>query len=87
MVTNAVVLWNTIYMQAALDYLQLQEIREEDEVRLSLLLHGHINVLEHCSFTLAEQIMKINLRPLNNHLDNLILSVRFVPLYFKSLII
>ena len=37
LVTNAVVLWNTIYMQAALDHMRQEsmEIREEDEARLS----------------------------------------------------
>ncbi len=67
LVTNAVVLWNTIYMQAALDHMRQQsmEIREEDEARLSPLVHGHINVLGHFSFTLAEQVMKGQLRPLN----------------------
>ncbi len=67
LVTNTVVLWNTIYMQAALDHLQQHslEIREEDETRLSPLLHNHINVLGHYSFTLAEPIMNGELRPLN----------------------
>lgn len=67
LVTNAVVLWNTIYMQAALDHLREQSmaIREEDEARLSPLVHGHLNVLGHYSFTLAEQVMRGQLRPLN----------------------
>jgi TnpA family transposase len=75
LVTNAVVLWNTIYMQAALDHLrqQTQEIREEDEKRLSPLLHGHVNVLGHYSFTLAEQIMMGLLRPLNQSSENIII--------------
>jgi hypothetical protein len=47
------------------------EIREEDEARLSPLVHGHINVLGHFSFTLAEQIMKGQLRPLNQPSVNL----------------
>jgi TnpA family transposase len=73
LVTNAVVLWNTIYMQAALDHLQRQslEIREEDESRLSPLVHGHINVLGEYSFTLAELVMKGQLRPLNQPTDNI----------------
>ncbi len=73
LVTNAVVLWNTIYMQAALDHLQRQslEIREEDESRLSPLGHGHINVLGDYSFTLAEQVMKGQLRPLNQPTENI----------------
>jgi len=72
LVTNAVVLWNTIYMQAALDHLQeqLMEVKEEDEARLSPLGYGHLNVLGHYSFTLAEQLMKGKLRPLNQSPDN-----------------
>ena len=46
LVTNAVVLWNTIYMQAALTHLrdEGEVINEEDEVRLSPLRHAHINI-------------------------------------------
>ena len=75
LVTNAVVLWNTLYMQAALDHLrqQPQEIREEDEKRLSPLLYGHVNVLGHYSFTLAEQVMMGQLRPLNQPSENIII--------------
>jgi TnpA family transposase len=67
LVTNAVVLWNTLYMQAALDHLrqQLQAVSQEDEERLSPLAIGHVNVLGHYSFTLAEQVVKGQLRPLN----------------------
>ena len=67
LVTNAVVLWNTIYMQASLEHLRQQsfEIREEDESRLSPLLYWHINMLGHYSFTLTKNVMKGILRPLN----------------------
>lgn len=67
LVTNAVILWNSIYMQAALDHLRLQplEIREEDEARLSPLVHGHVNMLGRYSFTLADNVLKGELRPLN----------------------
>lgn len=73
LVTNAVVLWNTIYMQAALEHLQQQshDIRAEDESRLSPLVHGHVKVLGDYSFTLAEQVMKGQLRPLNQSTDNI----------------
>jgi len=71
LVTNASILWNTIYMQEALDYLQPSlEIKKEDESRLSPLVHGHINVLGHYSFTLTEQITKGQLRPLNMATNN-----------------
>ena len=73
LVTNAVILWNTIYMQPALDHLHihLREIHEEDVARLSPLLHGHINVLGHFYFTLAEQVINGQLRPLNHGTDNI----------------
>lgn len=75
LITHAVVLWNTLYMHAALDHLrqQPQEVREEDEKRLSPLLHGHVNVLGHYSFTLAEQIMMGLLKPLNQPSENIII--------------
>jgi TnpA family transposase len=71
LVTNAVVLWNTIYIQAALDNLRQQsfEIKEEDEARLSPLVHGHINMLGHYSFILTENVLKGELRPLNRPSD------------------
>ena len=67
LVTNAVVLWNTIYMQAALDHLQSEgmEIRQQDLARLSPLQHKHVNVLGRYSFALAEPIAKAELRPLH----------------------
>lgn len=67
LVTNAIVLWNTVYMQAALDHLRAQGeiIREEDEARLSPLIRGHINFLGHFSFLLSEMVEKGSLRPLN----------------------
>ncbi|MCB0094068.1 MAG: Tn3 family transposase [Caldilineaceae bacterium] len=72
LVTNAVVLWNTIYMQAALAHLRLSKtINDEDEARLSPLLYRHINVLGHYSFTLAEQVMNGELRPLNFSTDDI----------------
>ena len=73
LITNAVILWNSIYMQAALDHIRQQplEIREEDEARLSPLVYSHINVLGHYSFTLAEQVMNGQLRPLNQISVNL----------------
>ena len=75
LVTNALVLWNTIYMQASLDHLRQQsvEIREEDEARLSPLVHRHVNMLGHYSFILAENVMKGVLRPLNQPSDLIII--------------
>lgn len=65
--TNAIVLWNTLYMQAALDYLRAQGevIKEEDEARLSPLGRKHINFLGHFSFMLPKVVTEGQLRPLN----------------------
>ncbi len=74
LVMNAVILWNTIYMQAALEYLRPSfEIQEKDVIRLSPLLHKHINVLGHYSFTLAEQVVNGQLRPLNLSSDDILI--------------
>lgn len=74
LVTNAVVLWNTICMQAALAHVrQSADIHEEDVARLSPLLHRHINVQGHYSFTLAEQVGNGLLRPLNFSNDDILI--------------
>lgn len=67
LVINAVVLWNTLYTEAALNHLKSKsvEIDVNFEQRLSPLIFEHINVLGHYSFTLAEQIEQGNLRSLN----------------------
>jgi len=67
LVTNAVVLWNTIYMQAAIDHLRAQGeiIKEEDEARLSPLGRKHINFLGHFSFSLPQVVEEGALRSLN----------------------
>ncbi len=64
LVTNAVVLWNTLYMQEALSWIRSngEEIGVEDIARLSPLMHGHINMLGHYTFTLPEDILKGELR-------------------------
>jgi TnpA family transposase len=67
LVTNAIVLWNTVYTQAALDYLRSQGeiIKEEDEARLSPLGRKHINFLGHFSFSLPQIVEEGSLRSLN----------------------
>ncbi len=70
--TNAVVLWNTIYMQEALSHLRKSGETPEDEhlARLSPLIHGHINMLGHYTFSLPDDILKGELRPINFNTDN-----------------
>ncbi|MBO1632797.1 Tn3 family transposase [Yersinia pseudotuberculosis] len=72
LVTNAVVLWNTLYMQEALSWMRSngEETRDEDIARLSPLMHGHINMLGHYTFTLSDDILNGELRALNFNLNN-----------------
>lgn len=58
-------------MQASLDHLREQdtEIKEEDEARLSPLGYKYVNMLGHHSFTLADQVIKGQLRLLKNPSD------------------
>ena len=57
LVLNAVVLWNTQYMDAALDELRASgyPVLDEDVARLSPLLFGHINFLGRYAFTAPPQ--------------------------------
>ena len=58
LVVNAIILWNTIYMDAALDQLRGEGIgvRDEDVARLSPLVHEHINMLGRYAFIAERQL-------------------------------
>ena len=60
-------------MQEALGHINTEsqptKINEEDISRLSPLMHGHINMLGHYSFTLSENVMKGELRLLNQQVN------------------
>ena len=66
MVVNVLVLWNTLYTEAALNHLRSrgEDVKPEDVARLSPLGHEHINVLGRYSFALADGIAEGELRPL-----------------------
>jgi TnpA family transposase len=68
LVLNVVVLWQTLYMDAALTQLRSEgvEINPEDAVRLSPLRHNNINFLGRYSFSLTESVKRGELRPLRN---------------------
>lgn len=68
LVVNVLVLWNTIYMDAALERLRSQgvEIDPKDVARLSPLEHQNIRFLGHYSFSLAEPVARGELRPLRD---------------------
>ena len=66
LVVNIVVLWNTWYMQDALDErrAQGQQVRPEDVERLAPLRFQHINVHGKYHFTLPETVAQGHHRPL-----------------------
>jgi hypothetical protein len=68
LVVNALVLWNTIYMQAALDQLERDgyQILPEDKARLSPLGHEHCNFLGRHSFRPEGLPPRGTLRPLRD---------------------
>lgn len=68
LVVNAIVLWNTRYMQVALDDLRRSghQVLEADVARLTPLLHEHINMLGRYDFTLPEEIAQGQLRRLRD---------------------
>src|SRR5215212_6027594 len=68
LVVNVIVLWNTLYMDAALDRLRAEghDLRDEDVARLSPLGFEHINMLGRYAFTLPEPVARGELRPLRD---------------------
>ena len=73
LVVNAIVLWNTLYMEAALKELSRAgcEVYPEDTARLSPLLRRHLNVHGRHAFVLPEAVAQGQLRPLRNTPQNL----------------
>ena len=68
LVVNVIVLWKTIYMDAALNQLRAEgfDVRAEDVARLSPLGFEHINMLGRYAFTLPDAVARGELRPLRN---------------------
>ena len=68
LVVNIIVLWNTLYIDAALQQLRTEgfPIKPEDLTRLSPLVFDHINLLGRYSFSLPDSVQHGHLRPLRN---------------------
>ncbi len=68
LVVNAIVLWNTRYMEAALTELRTggRTIEEEDVRRLSPLVHSHLNFLGRYPFSLPSDVRHGDLRDLRD---------------------
>jgi hypothetical protein len=71
LVVNAIVLWNTFYMEAALQRLCAEGVKvaSADVARLSPLVHKHINFQGRYSFALSESVARGELRPLRDPYD------------------
>jgi len=71
LVTNVIILWNTLYMDRALDHLREQglDINPEDVSRLSPLGYIHVNMLGRYYFELAEALREGGFRALRNPND------------------
>ena len=63
---NALILWTTRYMDAALNHLRATgaDPKKEDLARLSPLSHKHFNMLGRYHFTVPEEVLRGGLRPL-----------------------
>jgi len=66
LVVNALILWTTRCMDAALDHLRATgaDVKKEDLARLSPLSHKHFNMLGRYHFALPEEVLRGELRPL-----------------------
>lgn len=71
LVVNALILWTTRYMDAALNHLRATgaEVRKEDLPRLSPLSHKHFNMLGRYHFAVPEEVLRGELRPLRDSND------------------
>ena len=72
LVVNIIVLWNTLYMTAAVERLKQHgyPVQDEDLARLSPLIFEHINMLGRYSFAVPEEVARGELRPLRNPDDD-----------------
>ena len=68
LIVNTIIVWNTRYMQVAIEKLRNEGeiINDADIQRLSPLGYDHINIVGKYSFNLPEEIAKGSLRTLIN---------------------
>ena len=68
LVVNIIVLWNTLYINAALEQLAREGyyVTSQDVARLSPLVFEHINLLGRYALSVPEAVTRGELRPLRN---------------------
>jgi TnpA family transposase len=66
LVVNAIIVWNTLYLERAIDATRAagHPVDDADIARLSPLVHAHLNVLGRSSFTLPADLERGAWRPL-----------------------
>ena len=69
---NISILWNTLYINAALEQLEAEgyPIQPDDVARLSPLVFDHINLLGQYAFSVPDAVWRGELRPLRDPADN-----------------
>jgi hypothetical protein len=73
LVVNIIILWNTLYINAALEQLASEgyPVRPKDVVRLSPLVFDHIHLLGRYAFSVPDSVAGGQLRPLRDPIDTL----------------
>jgi TnpA family transposase len=73
LVLNIIVLWNTLYIEAAVHQLTREgfPVHPEDVARFSPLMFDHINLLGRYAFSVPEAVQRGELCPLRNPADAL----------------
>jgi hypothetical protein len=73
LVVNMIILWSTLYINAALEQSAAEgyPIQPEDAARLSPLGFEHINLLGRYAFSVPDSVVRGQLRPLRNPADAL----------------
>jgi TnpA family transposase len=68
LVVNAIILWNTVYMQAIIEQLRKEgyQVSDNDLRHLGPARHGHINPYGHYTFNVQQELQRKGLRPLRN---------------------
>ncbi len=68
LVVNIIVLWNTMYIEAALHQLAAEgfPVEAEGVARLAPLMFDHLNVLGRYAFSVPEAVQRGELRPLRH---------------------
>lgn len=68
LVVNAIILWNTVYMQAIIEQLRKEgyQINDDDLRHLGPARHEHINPYGHYTFNVQQELQRKGLRPLRH---------------------